>query len=154
MADKKEKKKSGSSLFIIIILIIAIILLFIWKGGFGLGGGSGSGLAEDVGSGENAAVTETSAAVQETEPEETEASQPETADEASGSTVVIEISEDKLIADGNVLSDSAALKEYILSVKTEESSFVLRDNRALKSAYDEAKSVLDRLGCEYTEETA
>ncbi|MDY2847357.1 MAG: hypothetical protein SOU50_03970 [Oscillospiraceae bacterium] len=152
--EKKKKKNKGNTIFILIIALLAAICLFLWKFGFGFGGGNGTG--SDSGAGDTS-QTETVSDTAESESTETTA---ETEAETNSLSVEIVVSDDKISANGEEMSDTAALKEYLLSnhVSSEDGSegtkYTLVDSHALKSAYDSAKAVLDELGYEYSEQTA
>ncbi len=142
---KKKKKSSGGALFIILIIILAAILLFIWKfgpGGFGAGSG-GDSIGNNSDSYSDTAISES----------DTSASESDVSDPADNDLVKIIVSDGNISANGENMSDSGALKEFLLSVNDENTKYVLTDDRALKSAYDEAKAVLDELGYEYSERT-
>lgn len=151
--DKKKKKSSiGGVIFVLIILILAVLLLMLWKGGFGLGagqGGDGLGTGDAVvAEGSEGPAEETAAETELTEQsEETSASS-----EAGSGAVIIEVTDNIITADGIECTDGAALKDYLLSVNSEETVYILRDNKAVKAAYDDAKAILDELGYEYAEE--
>lgn len=152
---KNNKKKNGGKilfLLIVIILAVAAILIFT-KGGFGFGSGSGEGVPAG---GTIPSMSETPAAPEtESEVSEDNVTTADAGEEGQqGSRVVIEVSEDTIFADGTQCADTAALKEHLLGAAGESVEFVLRDNHAVKSVYDEAKSVLDELGYEYSSETA
>lgn len=150
--SEKKKKNKGNTVFILIIALIAAICLFLWKFGFGAGlGGNGT----DSGSG-NASQTETVSETAEDISEETTSASEE---ENSGMTVEIVITDERITANGEDMTDANALKDYLLSnhISSEDGSegtkYTLVDSHALKSAYDGAKAVLDELGYEYSEQT-
>lgn len=148
--NRKNKKKNGGKivlLLIIIIIAVAAILLF-GKGGFGLGGGSGEGVPAG---GTIPVMSDSPETVPTPESEQTTASG-EDEEGQQGSRVIIEVAEDKIFADGSVCVDTAVLRDYLLGAAGEDTEFILRDNHAVKSVYDEAKGVLDELGYEYTGE--
>lgn len=147
--NKKKKKKSGGGVFILIVIILAAVLLFIWK--FGIGG-TGGGISAGDGDSTGSTASELS--------EETLASE-ETAEESlSGSensedgTINITVRDSAILVNGGEVEGSEGLKEYILSVNTADTEYVLIDERAVKSAYDEAQAVLDELGCKYSQAVA
>lgn len=149
----KKKKNKGNTIFILVVILLAAIFLFLWKFGFGAGsGGNGS----DSGPGD-ASQTETVSDTAESESTETTA---EITEENNSLSVEIVVSDDKITANGEEMSDSASLKDYLLSEHvssedgTEGTKYTLIDSHALKSAYDSAKAVLDELGYEYSEQTA
>lgn len=148
--SKKKKKSSGGGVFILIVIILAAVLLFIWK--FGIGGGTGGGISQGDGDSTGSAASELS--------EETLASE-ETAEESlSGSensedgTINITVRDSAILVNGGEVEGSEGLREYILSVNTADTEYVLIDERAVKSAYDEAQAVLDELGCKYSQAVA
>ncbi len=147
---KKRRRRHGKGFLIIVLLlliIIAILVLMLVYGGFG-GSGSGSG-----GSGENGGSgTVSNVSASDIDSREPSAPETETGSE-QGNAIVIEINGEKIIVDGTELADAAALKEHLLSINSESSIYILRDNHALKSVYDEAKAVLDELSYDYSEET-
>lgn len=144
--EKKKKKSSGGAVFIIIIIILAVILLLIWK--LGIGGGSGSGIS--TGDGSDAGIT-----VTEITEDTAEEARTETETEAAENGVInITVSDSAILVNGSEVEGSEGLREYILSVNTADTEYVLIDERAVKSAYDEAQAVLDELGCKYSQAVA
>lgn len=149
--NKKKKSSVGGVIFILIILLVAVLLLMMWKGGFGLGpgaGGDGLGTGDAIVSEAEEGEAEETAVSSETE--QTEESSADT--ESGGNAVIVEVTDSVITADGKECADGAALKEYLLSVNAEGTVYILRDNKALKASYDEAKAVLTELGYEYSEE--
>lgn len=129
---------------------MAAILIF-GKGGLGLGG-SGEGVPAG---GTMPVMSDTPETLPDTLPNTAPESEQTTAsgeDEEGqqGSRVIIEVAEDKIFADGSVCVDTAVLRDYLLGAAGEDTEFILRDNHAVKSVYDEAKGVLEELGYEYT----
>ena len=150
--EKKKKKNKGNTIFILIIALLAAICLFLWKLGFGAGSG-GTGTGSNSG---DASQTETVSDTAESDIAETTA---EDTAENTGLSVEIVITDDRISANGEEMSDADALKDYLLSNHvssgddTEGTNYTLVDSHALKSAYDSAKAVLDELGYEYSEQT-
>lgn len=140
---RKRRRHVGLLIVLLLLLIIAILILMLVYGGFGGGSGSGSG-----GSGE--AGAETSAVISDIR--ETPTLDTDTAGEL-GAAILIEINGEKIIADGEELENAAALKEKLLSINKEGSTYIIRDSHAVKSVYDEAKAVLDELAYSYSEDS-
>lgn len=138
-----KKKKSGAGIVLLLLLVLAIIIILLLS----LVNGKGLGQGDGDFSSEGGIGTETV-----TDAAENSVAESEIVTEADDNIVVIEISEDKILADGNECSDSNALREYLLNVKTDDTVYILKDNHAVKSVYDEAASVFDELGYEYSEE--
>lgn len=156
--SSKKKKKSGNTVFILVIVILAAICLFLWKFGFGFGTGSSG---SENGSGTvNSSQTETVSDVTDTAPIENTETTAEANEDTDNYTVEVIVSDDKISVNGEEMSDIAELKDHLLSIHRSdgdeggETKYTLIDSRALKSAYDGAKSVLDELGYEYSEQTA
>lgn len=142
---RKKRRRLGFLIVLLLLLIIAILTLMLINGGFGGGFGSGSGESgeENGGSGSSSSISDI---------RETSAPETDTAGE-QGSAILIEISSEKITLDGEELENAAALKEKLLSINKEGVTYIIRDSRAVKSVYDEAKAVLDELSCSYSEDS-
>lgn len=129
----KKKKKGKLGCLTVLLLIAIAVLILLRNGGFGFGfgeKGNGTGKTSETSANETAAVTE-----------------------ADGK-VIITISDGVITVEGSNYADAAALKEYLLSVNDDTVSYVLYDNHAIKSVYDEVKAVLDELKYNYTEKVS
>lgn len=144
--NRKKKKSGAGAVFIILVIIIAILLLLIWM--FGIGGGSGG---NSVGGGSGNGDVSESVSDTVTEPESETAGEDEGTESAAEIPVNIVVSDSVITVDGSEVDGGEGLREYILSVNTPETVYVLTDDHALKSAYDDAKAVLDELECSYSQ---
>ncbi len=141
---KKRHHRRGFLIILLLLLIIAILILMLVYGGFGGGFGGNGGSGEGGNSG-----PETSAVVGSTQ----ETSSPDTdTGEEQGTAILIEINGEKINVDGEELENAAALKEKLLSINKEGSTYIIRDSHAVKAVYDEAKAVLDELSYSYSED--
>jgi len=142
--DKKKKKKSKAGKIILFLLLIILILLAIlyFGNGFGFGFGSGGGTSDSQGD---------SMQVIATLPEDgDETLIPEKAE----SPVVIEITESAVKFGNEEFADYAAFEEYFYQNKSDGTEYILKDNQAIKSVYDNVKALLDSFSCAYSEEIA
>ncbi len=139
LRKRKKHRHVGLLIVLLLLLIIAILILMLVYGGFGGGSGSGSGGGAET----SAGISD----IQETSPPETE-----TVGEQANAAILIEINGEKIIVDGEELENAAALKEKLLSINKEDSTYIIRDSRAVKSVYDETKAVLDELAYSYSED--
>lgn len=156
---KKEKRKrrhfvGNTMLFAVVLAGLAGLLLHF--GGLGMLPGMGNKGAGDGNQQVNASVEQTSPEQEEASSEDiTEKSTEEASEESSTerelTALRICVSDEKIMVEDEVFEDSAALKEYILSVYEEGISIELQDDHAVKAAYDLAKNVLDELHYPYTE---
>lgn len=141
--DKKKKKKSKAGrviLFLLLIILILLAILYFGDGfGFGIGGGTGSAAGDSV----QAMATETGELAETTEPVE-----------ETGGPVVIEITESSVKLGNEEFADYAAFEEYFYQNKADGAEYILKDNQAIKSVYDNVKGLLDSFGCAYSEEIA
>ncbi|MBQ8781136.1 MAG: hypothetical protein IJZ72_05635 [Oscillospiraceae bacterium] len=139
MAKEKKKKKGGAVILVLLLLIIiALVLLYFFGGGLGLGFGGGLGLGE----GDSVAVNATVTAEQTAE---------QTASE--NAVIVIEINDGKIIFDGTEYATYEEFEKFFYENDFNGQQFILRDNMAVKSAYDSVKALLDSFGGNYSEET-
>lgn len=148
--NKKKKKSSGGGVFILIVIILAAVLLFIWK--FGIGGGTGGGIS--AGDGDSTGSTASELSEDTPAPEETSEESQSGSENAEDGTINITVKDSAILVNGSEVEGSEGLREYILSVNTADTEYVLIDDRAVKSAYDEAQAVLDELGCKYSQAVA
>ncbi len=139
---KKKKKKSKAGKVILFLLLIILILLAIlyFGNGFGFGSGGGTGNSE----GESMQVV---------------ATLPEDGDETlipekAESPTVIEITESAVKFGNEEFADYAAFEEYFYQNKADGTEYILKDNQAIKSVYDNVKALLDSFSCAYSEEIA
>ena len=139
--DKKKKKKSKAGkviLFLILIILILLAILYFGDGfGFGIGGGTGNSAGDSV----QAVATVSEEKGDMIIPEE------------ASSPVVIEINESAVKFGNEEFADYAGFEEYFYTVKIDGAEYILRDNQAIKSVYDNVKALLDNFGCQYSEET-
>lgn len=140
--DKKKKKKSKAGKVILFLLLIILILLAILYFGGGLGFGSGGGTGDSQGDSMQVVAT-----------------LPENGDETlipekSESPVVIEITESTVKFGSEEFADYAAFEEYFYQNKADGAEYILKDNQAIKSVYDNVKALLDSFSCPYTEAIA
>ncbi len=132
---KKKKKMGGIIGLLFVLLILALRLL--------LGGEFGLGLGQHFGNdGEDDSV----AAIATADPAESDVP------EARG-PMVIEIQGDTIILASETFSDYGTFEEYFYETADKEQQYILRDNQAIKSVYDSAKTLLDSFGASYSEET-
>ncbi len=138
----------------------AIILLLLGLGGGGLGLGSGLG-GLIPGNGPEESNTAAVSQPQEEEQQEAEVTEEavsvvsavsEETKAAEVSQILIEVSEEKILVNGEEMADTEALKEYLLAQYTEGTVITLKDDHAIKASYDEVRGVLDELEYEYTAE--
>lgn len=148
--NKKKKKSSGGGVFILIVIILAAVLLFIWK--FGIGGGTGGGISP--GDGDSTGSTASELSEDTSAPEETSEESLSGSENAEDGTINITVKDSAIFVNGSEVEGREGLREYILSVNTADTEYVLIDDRAVKSAYDEAQAVLDELGCKYSQAVA
>lgn len=138
--EKKKKSKAGKVILFLLLIILILAAIIYFGRGFGFGsGGSGSEDGESV----EAMVSQT---LETTEPEE--------AVEEVGGLVVIEINESAVKYGDEEFADYASFEEYFYTVKIDGAEYILRDNQAIKSVYDDVKKLLDNFGCTYSEEIA
>ena len=136
MAQDRNQKRSHTGRNVGAAAVLVALLL---GGRYGLGlgrGGGGEGLLPDSGN-----ITQSETA-QTAEPRETEAPA-ETGDDGVLSIVV---REDKLYYEDEEISLSALEQALLRDYVKDSSAVTLTDDHAIKSAYDEVVSLLDRLG--------
>lgn len=136
MAKEKKKKKRGGAVILVLLLLVVIllVLLYFFGGGLGLGFGGGLGLGE----GDSVAVNATVTAEQAN---------------AENAVIVIEINEGIIIFDGTEYATYEEFEKFFYENDFNGQQFILRDNMAVKSAYDSVKALLDSFGGNYSEET-
>lgn len=140
--DKKKKKKSKAGKVILFLLLIILILLAILYFGDGFGFGSGGGTGDSQGDSVQAVATVPEDGDETLIPEKDE------------SPVVIEITESAVKFGNEEFADYAAFEEYFYTVETDGAEYILKDNQAIKSVYDNVKALLDSFSCSYTEAIA
>ena len=132
----------------------AVVLALLLAGGhFGLGiGREGGGLL--TGQALETAVetvTETAQKVEEKAAETVETIQEKAEAAESDGTLTITVREDKLLYEGQEVTlaqlEESLLKEY----KAETTTVELRDDHAIKAAYDEVNALLEKLSIPFTE---
>lgn len=138
MAQERNQKRSHTGRN---VTLTALLLAALLGGGhFGLGigkGGGGEGLLPETG---NSTQSET-AQTQEAEAPETQEAAP-----ADDGVLAIVVKEDKLFYEGEE-TDLAALEQALLRDYVKgRTTVTLTDDHAIKSAYDEAAALLERLG--------
>ncbi len=143
---KKRHHRRGFLIILLLLLIIAILILMLVYGGFGGVFGGNGGFGEGGNSG-----PETSAVVGSTQETSSLETDTDTGEE-QGTAILIEINGEKINVDGEELENAAALKEKLLSINKEGSTYIIRDSHAVKAVYDEAKAVLDELSYSYSED--
>ncbi len=144
--NKKEKKSKKSSMFWLLVILFLICICALWLSGFDFGFGSGgASVGGNDGSETLPEMSETPVSVSET------VSETETSAEDDG-LIAIVVSEGGIMYKNEAVADAAALKERILADMDDGVLFVLRDDHAVKSLYDEVKAVLDETGAVYSVE--
>ncbi|MGX8699206.1 MAG: hypothetical protein ACSW8F_04665, partial [bacterium] len=127
-------------------VVAALILAFFGFGGQGLGLGGGNGIGFGTGTGDAAQPTPTEAAEPAAqEPLPAEETQEGDAGEAQ---LTLTVRESAFYLDGEEVS-AEALEEAFTARYTEGVKVVLKDENAIKAAYDEAVSLLTRLDIPY-----
>lgn len=148
MKDNKKKKRKGSGLliFLLIIVIAAIILILAGIGGrFGFGSGTGAGTGNSSSGGDiiTSSEIENSVTGEITE---------EMSSQADDTVVKIKISDSAIMVNEQSFADTQALKEYLLEINSEDTEYIVCDAHAVKSVYDDVKTLLDELDYRYSEE--
>lgn len=148
MEPEKSKKKSHTGRNVTVTALLLAALLGGGRYGLGLGRGGGSGLLPESG---NSIKPETAQTVQAEEPAEaqeaeaSEAPAEETADADDGVLSIV-VKEAMLYYEGEEIDlaglEQALLRDYVQGATTVK----LTDDHAIKSAYDEAAALLERLG--------
>ena len=126
----------------------AAVLLLLLGGWFGFGNGAGLGLGQGTAVLPNESAGEAQKAEQavvETAPEtEPPQAEPSAEAESEQAPVLISVQENKILIDGEeVTLDS--LEETLKSIVTDGKSVKLKDDHAIKAAYDTVVSVLEKL---------
>lgn len=160
--DEKPKRGKGRGGFFLagfitgvaVMVALYFALLYFFDGFAGLGGGSSAGVNSDTGNSSVSSQAQPTESETESEPVTTkpETEQAPTA-EAGGNVVIIEVNADAVVIGEESFTDAASVKAYLQSVNTDETTYILRDNRAVKSLYDEVEKVLAELHFEYASET-
>ena len=155
MARERNQKKSHTGRNVTITALLLAALLGGGRYGLGIGkGGGGEGLLPETGNSTQSETAQTQEAeapeARETqevrEQEEPESPAEEPAGEADDGVLSIVVKEDKLFYEGEE-TDLAALEQALLRDYVKDKTTVtLTDDHAIKSAYDEAAALLDRLG--------
>ncbi len=140
--DKKKKKKSKAGKVILFLLLIILILLAILYFGDGFGFGSGGGTSDSEGESMQAVATLPEDGDETLIPEKAE------------SPTVIEITESAVKFGNEEFADYAAFEEYFYQNKADDAEYILKDNQAIKSVYDNVKALLGSFNCPYTEAIA
>jgi hypothetical protein len=112
-------------------------------GGFGLGFGIGNNNSE-ISDGNESSVTED---ISENSDGTISSEKSET-----DNTIRIEINDTDILVNGVKTENTDVMKEYLLEINTADSEYIIYDNHAVKSVYDDVKAVLDSLAYEYSEE--
>ena len=165
MSEKEPKKKKHTGRNITAGVIAALLLSM--GGYFGLGPGQGmlTGQGNQQSSGAQASQTQEQGESSKEEStieasigDEKEDSKKEDSQEEG--VFAITIQEDKIVADGKEM-DLATLESYLSETfltgdnaakNLQELSIKVKDDKAIKSTYDEVLSLLGRLDLAYTEE--
>ena len=135
----------------------AVVLALLLAGGhFGLGiGREGGGLLTGQAL-ETATetVTETAQKVEEKAAETVETVQ-EKVEEAVASrddgVLIVTVNEDKLLYEGQEVTLAQLEESLLKDYKAETTTVELKDDHAIKAAYDEAKALLEKLSIPFTE---
>lgn len=163
--NKKQKKKGGKAAPFAGGTVLGLVLGVLAMLGLNKlpGLGAGSSLTGENNSAENPpAVSDTADRTEpdnQTTPAETTAAEPdapagEPTAEAENPVVVIEITDGTATVGENSFTDAAELKEYLVSINRDGSTYILRDNHAVKELYDAVEAMLNELHYSYTPETA
>ena len=148
--EKKKKEKHPVRNFLIVLILLGML----FGGGFGLWryGGFEWGYQDDKKTESNKDNTETTAAPVENSADETVAATEGTT-EAKDDALVITVSGEDVKIGSDSFTDEGKLKDKIMAVYKEGIKIELVDDKAVKSAYDMAKKVLDDLKYDYSEKT-
>lgn len=126
----------------------AAVLLLLLGGWFGFGNGAGLGLGQGTAVLPNESAGEATKAEQavveaakETEPPQAE---PSAEAESEKAPVLISVQEHKILIDGKEVT-LESLEETLKSIVTDGKTVKLKDDHAIKSAYDTVVSVLEKL---------
>lgn len=160
--NKKQKKKGGKAAPFAGGTALGLVLGILAMLGLNKlpGLGAGSSLIGDSNTPANSPAV-SDAADRTDPPKQTEATATEqdapagepTA-EAENLVVVIEITDGTATVGENSFTDAAELKEYLVSINRDGSTYILRDNHAVKELYDAVEAMLNELHYSYTPETA
>ena len=147
--EKKKKEKHPVRNFLIVLILLGML----FGGGFGLWryGGFEWGYQDDKKTESKNDNTETSAPVESSADETVAATEGTT--EAKDDTLVITVSGEDVKIGSDSFKDEGKLKDKIMAVYKEGVKIELVDDKAVKSAYDMAKKVLDDLKYDYSEKT-
>lgn len=126
----------------------AAVLLLLLGGWFGFGNGAGLGLGQGTAVLPNESAGEATKAEQtvvetakETEPPKAE---PSAEAESEKAPVLISVQEHKILIDGKEVTPES-LEETLKSIVTDGKTVKLKDDHAIKAAYDTVVSVLEKL---------
>ena len=145
--EKKKKERHPVRNFLIVLILLGML----FGGGFGLWryGGFEWGYQDDKKTESKNDNTETSAPV-ESSTEETAAAT-EATTEAADDTLIITVAGEEVKIASDSFTDEGKLKDKVMAVYKEGIKIELVDDKAVKSAYDMAKKVLDDLKYDYSE---
>lgn len=134
MSKREKESNSGKSglagILILVILVVAVILFFGKCGGGGLFPGKGSGSNHKTQS-DTKSVSKSS-------------------NKNNDNYIEITVSEKKIFFNNSECQDIDDLKKKLTKNYKEGDEIVLRDDKAIKSSYDEVKALLNELGYIYT----
>lgn len=148
--SSKPKPKFVVSLMGIIAALVAVIALLLRSTGLGMG----------TSFNDNSGQTTEVIAEEQTQPAVTESSEiivtdnttdENTSNSTSSNLRMIVVANNIILIDEFEAKNSEEFKEYLLNTHTDGMEYIINDNKAIKSTYDEVKQILESYNYTYSE---